>query len=250
MVARPRKSENNSNRHKTIALWLVIALMFLSLLHFMNQPMVNAEKIDFSVFLQALEQNQVESVTVQEDEYRGKFKSEHKNGAFFETIGPVNSERALEKLEQSDASVQYRRKRETPFWQQLLISWLPMLLLFAFFFFSMRQIQIGGGKAMSFDRSKAKLLKETQKRITFKDVAGVEEAKQELEEIIEFLKEPKKFTKLGGRIPKGVLLMGPPGTGKTLLARAVAGEARVPFFSISGSDFVEMFVGVGASRVR
>ncbi|OGQ22569.1 MAG: cell division protein FtsH [Deltaproteobacteria bacterium RIFCSPLOWO2_02_FULL_44_10] len=250
MVARPRKSENNSNRHKTIALWLVIALMVLSLLHFMNQPMVNAEKIDFSVFLQALEQNQVESVTVQEDEYRGKFKSEHKNGAFFETIGPVNSERALEKLEQSDASVQYRRKRETPFWQQLLISWLPMLLLFAFFFFSMRQIQIGGGKAMSFGRSKAKLLKETQKRITFKDVAGVEEAKQELEEIIEFLKEPKKFTKLGGRIPKGVLLMGPPGTGKTLLARAVAGEARVPFFSISGSDFVEMFVGVGASRVR
>ena len=142
------------------------------------------------------------------------------------------------------------KPKETPVWQQVLVSWMPMLLLLGFFFFFMRQIQIGGGKALSFGKSRARLMSESQKRITFEDVAGVEEAKEEVEEIIDFLKDPKKFTKLGGRIPKGVLLMGPPGTGKTLLARAIAGEAGVPFFSISGSDFVEMFVGVGASRVR
>jgi cell division protease FtsH len=136
------------------------------------------------------------------------------------------------------------------FWQSLLLSWLPMLLVFLFLFFLMRQLQTGGGKAMSFGKSKARLVSEGNPKITFKDVAGVEEAKDELTEIIAFLRDPKKFTRLGGRIPKGVLLMGPPGTGKTLLARAIAGEAGVPFFSISGSDFVEMFVGVGASRVR
>ncbi|WP_428265201.1 ATP-dependent zinc metalloprotease FtsH [Haliangium sp.] len=147
-------------------------------------------------------------------------------------------------------SYQVESKEEGTFWQSLIISWLPMLVLFALFFFFMRQLQSGGGKAMSFGKSKAKLLTDHQNKITFKDVAGVEEAKEEVEEIIAFLKDPKKFTRLGGRIPKGVLMMGPPGTGKTLLARAIAGEAGVPFFSISGSDFVEMFVGVGASRVR
>ena len=141
-------------------------------------------------------------------------------------------------------------KSEGGFWQSVLITWLPMLFLVAIFFFFMRQLQSGGGKAMSFGKSKAKLLNENQNKVTFKDVAGVDEAKDEVEEIIAFLKDPKKFTRLGGRIPKGVLMMGPPGTGKTLLARAIAGEAGVPFFSISGSDFVEMFVGVGASRVR
>ena len=141
-------------------------------------------------------------------------------------------------------------REESTFWTQLIISWLPMIFLFVIFFFFMRQLQSGGGKAMSFGKSKAKLLTDHQNKITFKDVAGVEEAKEEVEEIIAFLKDPKKFTRLGGRIPKGVLMMGPPGTGKTLLARAIAGEAGVPFFSISGSDFVEMFVGVGASRVR
>ena len=175
------------------------------------------------------------------------FRSE---GSYFVTIGPINSDKALEFLSQSDAKVEYKRPKETPFWQQLLISWLPMILLFAFFFFSMRQIQVGPGKAMSFGRSKARMLTEDKRKVTFADVAGIDEAKDELEEIIEFLKSPKKFTKLGGRIPKGVLLLGAPGVGKTLLARAVAGEAGVPFFSISGSDFVEMFVGVGASRVR
>ena len=143
-----------------------------------------------------------------------------------------------------------RSKEESAFWQTLIVSWLPMLFLFVIFFFFMRQLQAGGGKAMSFGKSKAKLLTDHQNKITFKDVAGVEEAKDEVEEIIAFLKDPKKFTRLGGRIPKGVLMMGSPGTGKTLLARAIAGEAGVPFFSISGSDFVEMFVGVGASRVR
>src|SRR5512140_347299 len=143
-----------------------------------------------------------------------------------------------------------KSKDESSFWPQVLVWWLPMLLLVGIFFLFMRQLQSGGGKAMSFGKSKAKLLSDHQNRVTFKDVAGVEEAKDEVEEIIAFLKDPKKFTRLGGRIPKGVLMMGPPGTGKTLLARAIAGEAGVPFFSISGSDFVEMFVGVGASRVR
>ncbi len=143
-----------------------------------------------------------------------------------------------------------RSKEESAFWQTLIVSWLPMLFLFVIFFFFMRQLQAGGGKAMSFGKSKAKLLTDHQNKITFEDVAGIEEAKDEVEEIIAFLKDPKKFTRLGGRIPKGVLMMGPPGTGKTLLARAIAGEAGVPFFSISGSDFVEMFVGVGARRVR
>ena len=141
------------------------------------------------------------------------------------------------------------RKPRVP-WATLLYSWAPILLMIGFWIFIMRQMQSGGNKALSFGKSRAKLSSSSQKKVTFKDVAGVDEAKEELQEIIEFLKEPQKFQKLGGRIPKGVLLMGPPGTGKTLLARAVAGEANVPFFSISGSDFVEMFVGVGASRVR
>src|SRR6186997_415054 len=151
-----------------------------------------------------------------------------------------------------DAQIPYsvKSKDESSIWPQVLVWWLPMLLLVGIFFLFMRQLQSGGGKAMSFGKSKAKLLSDHQNRVTFKDVAGVEEAKDEVEEIIAFLKDPKKFTRLGGRIPKGVLMMGPPGTGKTLLARAIAGEAGVPFFSISGSDFVEMFVGVGASRVR
>jgi len=153
-------------------------------------------------------------------------------------------------LDKNQIQWSVRSKEESAFWQTLIVSWLPMLFLFVIFFFFMRQLQAGGGKAMSFGKSKAKLLTDHQNKITFKDVAGVEEAKDEVEEIIAFLKDPKKFTRLGGRIPKGVLMMGSPGTGKTLLARAIAGEAGVPFFSISGSDFVEMFVGVGASRVR
>jgi len=246
-----KKSPNPmKGAHKTVALWLVVVLMVLGILHIMNQPMEREEKTSFSEFLSAVSANQVESVTIREDEYRGKFRPDYKNGARFVTIGPIDSERALEKLSESSAKVDYLKKKETPLWQSMLLSWLPMLLLFGFFFFSMRQIQVGGGKAMSFGRAKAKLVADGQKRVTFADVAGVEEAKDELREIIAFLREPKRFTMLGGRIPKGVLLIGPPGSGKTLLARAVAGEAGVPFFSISGSDFVEMFVGVGAARVR
>ncbi|OQA60847.1 MAG: ATP-dependent zinc metalloprotease FtsH [bacterium ADurb.Bin270] len=245
-----QKKPGMKQAHKTVALWLVIILLVLSVLHMMNQPVQTAEKISFSEFMKAAQNNSIESVSIQEDEYKGKFKSDYKTGGRFETIGPIDSERALSVLGASDAKIDYMKKKETPFWQSMLISWLPMLLLFGFFFFSMRQLQAGGGKAMSFGRSKAKLIADNLKRITFADVAGVDEAKDELREIIAFLREPKKFTMLGGRIPKGVLLMGPPGSGKTLLARAVAGEAGVPFFSISGSDFVEMFVGVGASRVR
>ncbi|NMC68671.1 MAG: ATP-dependent metallopeptidase FtsH/Yme1/Tma family protein [Myxococcales bacterium] len=147
-------------------------------------------------------------------------------------------------------AIRYRRSEDSGFWTSVLVSWLPMLLIFGLFFVFLRQMQAGGGRAMSFGKSKARLLTERKNKITFADVAGIDEAREELEEIIEFLRDPKKFTRLGGRIPKGVLLMGPPGTGKTLLARAIAGEAGVPFFTISGSDFVEMFVGVGAARVR
>jgi cell division protease FtsH len=245
-----KKTPNMKQAHKTVALWLIIVLMVLSVLHIMNQPMESAERISFSEFLKVVDANKLESVSIQEDEYKGKFKPDYKNGVRFETIGPVESDQALLALAKTDAKVDYLKKKETPFWQTLLVSWLPMLLLFGLFFFSMRQIQVGGGKAMSFGRSKAKLLADNQRKVTFADVAGVEEAKDELREVIAFLREPKTFTMLGGRIPKGVLLMGSPGSGKTLLARAVAGEAGVPFFSISGSDFVEMFVGVGAARVR
>ncbi|MBI2082974.1 MAG: ATP-dependent metallopeptidase FtsH/Yme1/Tma family protein [Deltaproteobacteria bacterium] len=236
--------------HKTLALWALIILLSISIVHFMSNRPSLRKTISFSEFLAAVGRNEVERITIQDDEYVGKFKSSKMNGEFFETVGPTESEKAFELLSRSDAVVEYKKRRETPLWQQILISWLPMILLFAFFFFSMRQIQVGGGRALSFGRSRARLLSENQKKVTFKDVAGCEEAKYELEEIIQFLKEPKKFTKLGGRIPKGVLLVGAPGTGKTLLAKAVAGEAGAPFFSISGSDFVEMFVGVGASRVR
>lgn len=234
---------------KTLALWAVIILLSISILHFLNSRPSLEKEISFSEFIAAVESGQIESVTIKEEEYHGHFK-EADGGEYFKTIGPLNSERALELLSASDTVVTYEKPEETALWQQILISWLPMLLLFGFFFFSMRQIQVGGGRAMSFGRSRAKLLNENQKKVTFRDVAGVDEAKYELEEVIAFLKDPKKFTKLGGRLPKGALLIGPPGTGKTLLAKAVAGEADVPFFSISGSDFVEMFVGVGASRVR
>ncbi len=235
---------------KTIALWAFIILSSVLALNLLGTRPNLPENVSFSEFMEAAGKNQVEQVSIQNDEYSGKFKENFKGGAFFQTVGPSNSEKTLEVLAKSDVKLDYKKQKETPIWQQILISWMPMILLFLFFFFFMRQIQVGGGKAMSFGKSRARMLNENQKRITFGDVAGCDEAKAELEEIIDFLKDPKKFTKLGGRIPKGVLLMGPPGTGKTLLARAIAGEAGAPFFSISGSDFVEMFVGVGASRVR
>ena len=164
--------------------------------------------------------------------------------------GAIESNDILKSIQVHKINMEMDPKEESSFWENMIISWLPMIFLVVIFVFFMRQLQGGGGKAMNFGKSKARLLSESDTKKTFKDVAGVDEAKDEVEEIIAFLKDPKKFTRLGGRIPKGVLLMGSPGTGKTLLARAIAGEANVPFYSISGSDFVEMFVGVGASRVR
>lgn len=238
---------------KTVALWLVLIILFAGLFNVLQKENRSRKEIKFSEFIQAVKENKVQDVTFKADNLiAGNFKEGEGPDAKkqFETVGDASNPKIFEILEKNNIIPNYERAEKTPIWQQVLISWMPMLLLLVVFFLFMRQIQVGGGKAMSFGKSKARLLTESNNRVTFKDVAGAEEAKQELEEIIAFLKDPKKFTRLGGRIPKGVLLMGPPGTGKTLLAKAIAGEAGVPFFSISGSDFVEMFVGVGASRVR
>ncbi len=238
--------------HKTVALWLVLILLFASLFKIFDPGSRNRQEIKFSEFVQLVKDSKIAEVTFKADNLIvGTYKEAAPDGRkHFETVGDTDNSKVFEILEKNNIIPNYERVEKTPVWQQALISWFPMLLLFVFFFLFMRQLQVGGGKAMSFGKSKARLLTENSNKITFKDVAGADEAKQELEEIIAFLKDPKKFTRLGGRIPKGVLLMGSPGTGKTLLARAIAGEAGVPFFSISGSDFVEMFVGVGASRVR
>ena len=239
---------------KTVALWIVLILLFASLFKVFDTGSRHRREVKFSEFIQLVRDGKVADVTFKSDNLIvGTLKDaagSPDGKKVFETVGDTENAKVFEILEKNNIIPNYERAEKTPIWQQVLISWFPMLLLFVFFFLFMRQIQVGGGKAMSFGKSKARLLSESNNRVTFKDVAGADEAKQELEEIIEFLKDPKKFTKLGGRIPKGVLLMGSPGTGKTLLARAIAGEAGVPFFSISGSDFVEMFVGVGASRVR
>ncbi len=238
--------------HKTVALWLVLILLFASLFKIFDPGNRHRKELKFSEFVTQVRDGKVAEVTFKADNLiTGTYKENQPDGRkYFETIGDTSNAKVFEILEKGGIVPNYEHPEKTPIWQQVLISWFPMLLLFVFFFLFMRQIQVGGGKAMSFGKSKARLLTESNNRVMFKDVAGADEAKQELEEIIAFLKDPKKFTRLGGRIPKGVLLMGPPGTGKTLLAKAVAGEAGAPFFSISGSDFVEMFVGVGASRVR
>lgn len=238
--------------HKTLALWLALIFLFIALFKVVPAQKVRKE-LKYSEFHELVTKGEVADVTIKADGLiTGTLKGNEADGKkYFETDGPPRENPALQQfLEQNQIVPNYERAEKTPVWQQILISWFPMLLIFLIFFFFVRQMQIGGGKAMSFGKSKARLLAENSKKVTFKDVAGVDEAKDELQEIIAFLKDPKKFTRLGGRIPKGVLLMGPPGTGKTLLAKAIAGEAGVPFFSISGSDFVEMFVGVGASRVR
>ena len=247
-----KEFDHMKSSHKTIALWLVLILLFTSLFKVFDQGNRSRREIKFSEFVTLLKEGKVDDVTFKQDNLIvGAYKDPQPDGRkFFETVGDTSNSKIFEILEKNNIIPNYERAEKTPVWQQALISWFPMLLLFVFFFLFMRQIQVGGGKALSFGKSKARLLTESTNKVTFKDVAGVEEAKQELEEIIDFLKDPKKFTRLGGRIPKGVLLMGTPGTGKTLLAKAIAGEAGVPFFSISGSDFVEMFVGVGASRVR
>ncbi len=233
--------------YKNLSLWLVISLMMILLFNMFNKPRAVAEKLSFSDFIAQVDAGKITSVTIQGNEVYGKF--EGKDAKEFRTYKP-NDAAITERLLEKKLTVQAKPEEERFSWFSIFISWFPLILLVGVWIFFMRQMQMGGGKAMSFGKSRAKLLTEAQGKKTFEDVAGIEEAKEELEEIIAFLKEPKKFTKLGGKIPKGVLLVGPPGTGKTLLARAVAGEAGVPFFSISGSDFVEMFVGVGASRVR
>jgi cell division protease FtsH len=234
-----------SQSSKHIALWLVLALIILAVFSVFNKQHGRDTEIAFSEFTTAVDRGDVQKVTIQGHNIQG----EYKNGERFRTFAP-NDPELVKTLREKKVKIAAKPEEDSPWYMVLLLNWFPMLLLIGVWIFFMRQMQVGGGKAMSFGKSRAKLLTENQHRITFSDVAGVEEAKDDLQEIIAFLKDPKKFTKLGGRIPKGCLLVGPPGTGKTLLARAIAGEAGVPFFSISGSDFVEMFVGVGASRVR
>ena len=229
-----------------MALWVVILVMILLLVTMLRQTQEPTPPMAFSDFLQEVESGAVEKVIIEENLISGT----KRDGNDFTSYAPAITEGLIADLRTHVETVEARPKPEAGFWRQILIMWFPLLLIIGLWIFFIRQMQSGGGKAMSFGKSRARLLTENQHRVTFEDVAGVEESKVELEEIIAFLREPKKFTRLGGRIPKGVLLIGPPGTGKTLLARAVAGEAGVPFFSISGSDFVEMFVGVGASRVR
>ena len=229
---------------KTVMLWMSLLVVIFLAWHFANIQKKEAP-LNFSKFMELVEKGEIADVTITGTEIKGKKTTKET----FKTSAPTGYEKYIDSLLAKKVDVTIERD-QTPAWANMLISWAPFLLLIGFWVFFMRQMQSGGNKALSFGKSKAKLLASQQKKVTFKDVAGVDEAKEELQEIIEFLREPQRFQKLGGRIPKGVLLMGPPGTGKTLLARAIAGEANVPFFSISGSDFVEMFVGVGASRVR
>jgi len=230
---------------KNIALWLIISLIFVLLYNLFNQPKNAQDSVIFSDFIAAVEKGQVVEVSIQGENISGKFV----NGKSFKTYAPKEAG-VVPLLKEKGVRIAAKPVEDSPWYMTVLISWFPTILLIAIWIFFMRQMQSGGGKAMAFGKSKARLFTGRDNKVTFHDVAGIDEAKEELQEVIDFLVDPKKFTKLGGRIPKGVLLVGPPGTGKTLLARAIAGEANVPFFTISGSDFVEMFVGVGASRVR
>jgi len=242
--------------HKTLLIWVVLIVAFLAIWQFLVPAGQPKKPRPFSEFMELVRapktQPHIESVDIRDREYSFVVKRPGAQGAPERgvAIGPQSSPRVEEALETNGVRFEYQEDDTNPYLASTITILLPMLFLLVMFYLFMRQLQAGGGKAMSFGKSRARLLNESQNKITFADVAGADEAKDDLEEIIAFLKDPKKFQKLGGRIPKGVLMMGPPGTGKTLLARAIAGEAGVPFFSISGSDFVEMFVGVGASRVR
>ncbi|MBC2695989.1 MAG: ATP-dependent metallopeptidase FtsH/Yme1/Tma family protein [Desulfobacteraceae bacterium] len=231
--------------YKNIALWLVITLLMIMLYNLFNQQQLPEGKIIYTEFLAMVDEERIEGVVIQGQEL---FVTDINHNRF-KVFAPQDSD-LIKILRQKGVAINAKPLSESPWYMSLLVSWLPMIVLIGIWIFFMRQMQAGGGKALSFGKSRARLQSDQAPKVTFEDVAGIDEAKEELGEIIDFLKEPKKFTRLGGRIPKGVLLMGSPGTGKTLLARAIAGEAGVPFFSISGSDFVEMFVGVGASRVR
>ncbi|MGZ9148446.1 MAG: ATP-dependent zinc metalloprotease FtsH [Candidatus Deferrimicrobiaceae bacterium] len=236
--------------YRNLAIWMLIALAMVFLFNTFNTKKVEFEEVSFSAFSRNVDEGKVKEVTIKGQEITGKYvENAGKDKKSFHTYAPDDPD-LVKTLRGKNVQITARPLDDNPWYMTLLVSWLPMLLLIGVWIFFMRQMQAGGGKAMSFGKSRAKLLTETSSKFTFADVAGIEEAKEELQEIIAFLKDPKKFTRLGGRIPKGVLLVGAPGTGKTLLARAIAGEAGVPFVAISGSDFVEMFVGVGAARVR
>jgi len=235
---------------KNLLLWVVIGLTMMSVFNMFTVPSDKQEPMTYSAFIDHVEQGTVEQVTISDKQVSGQFRDLSGEIKSF-TLQVPNDPNLMQRLLDNQVEVDVKAPTEVPFLLSILISWFPMLLLIGVWIFFMRQMQGGGkGGAMGFGKSKAKLLTENTNRVTFADVAGCDEAKQEVTEVIEFLRDPSKFTRLGGKIPKGVLLVGPPGTGKTLLGRAIAGEADVPFFSISGSDFVEMFVGVGASRVR
>ena len=231
--------------YKNLALWLVITLMMIMLYNLFNQQHMAETNISYTEFLAMIEDERVSDVVIQGHELFVTDVSRNR----FKVYAPEDGD-LIKILRKKDITINAKPPTESPWYMSVLVSWFPMIVLIGVWIFFMRQMQSGGGKAMSFGKSRARLQSDKSKKVTFEDVAGIDEAKEELGEIIEFLREPKKFTRLGGRIPKGVLLVGLPGTGKTLLARAIAGEADVPFFHISGSDFVEMFVGVGASRVR
>ncbi len=230
---------------KNIMLWAAISLVMVVLFNLFNQPQSPSAKLSYSEFVQKATSGEVVSVKIQGRKISGVTS----DGGKFMTYTPEDPN-MVGMLMQNKVQVMAEPEEESPWYMTLLVSWFPMILLVGVWIFFMRQMQSGNGRAMSFGRSRARMITQEQTKVTFEDVAGVDEAKEELSEVVQFLSDPKKFTRLGGRIPKGVLLVGSPGTGKTLLARAVAGEAGVPFFSISGSDFVEMFVGVGAARVR
>ena len=235
-----------NSRVKNLIFWVVVGLFMILLFNlFTFQGQSPDEEVKFSEFVSRVEQGDVREVTIRGNYINGLFK----DGRPFKTY-MVEYPDLVKVLREHHVTINAKPPEDNPWYVTLLVTWGPFILFLALWFFLMRQMQIGGNKALSFGRSRARLLTEDRKKVTFSDVAGIDEAKEEVVEIIEFLKDPHKFQKLGGRIPKGVLIVGPPGTGKTLLAKAIAGEAGVPFFSISGSDFVEMFVGVGASRVR
>jgi cell division protease FtsH len=236
------------NNFRNLALWIIIALILVALLHVFQGPnqRPGRSSLTYTNFNQQVMNDQVASVSISGRHIEGELK----NNTRFSTEIPENDAGIMQRMLDHGVNISVRPDGDNITLLSIFLNWFPMLFLFAVMIYVMRQMQAGGGKAMGFGKSRAKMLTERQGRVTFEDVAGVDEAKEDLVEIVDFLKDPQKFQKLGGRIPKGVLLVGPPGTGKTLLARAIAGEANVPFFTISGSDFVEMFVGVGASRVR
>ena len=235
---------------KNIAVYLLIILLAIVLIRWSNPPAAKEQALDYNSFKQAVVEDRVQKVDVSVEKSVNTYTVTMKDGNKYQVVGPSDDAQLLADTKSHGVKMDYTTPAEAPWWTGLLTTILPILLIVGLFFFMMQQTQGGGNRVMQFGKSRARLVADDKKKVTFEDVAGVDEVKEELAEVVEFLKLPKKFSELGAKIPKGVLLFGPPGTGKTLLARAVAGEAGVPFFSISGSDFVEMFVGVGASRVR